>query len=278
MQQVEGAVLGGATACPPRPLAAQGSGAGLLYALQKNASAVQSLDPSGKKRPACGSVCASHLQAMGIDPDGSRSNINTRNPHVRPAQALRLTLPPTPKPWRAPYAPAPACPLYPSPCTPRSRPTPYTLHPAPCTLDPQGYAKELRPGDWRCAACGAHPNFASRSACYKCGAPKPPRDAPMGGFGGGPMGGFGGGGGFSGGPMGGGWQMGQMGGGDFFGGQPMGGGPTGAPHMGGGAPPTGGGFRGGVTPGPSHLLSTNPQPPAIGCIPPPKFLPPPWTD
>ena len=100
----------------------------------------------------------------------------------------------------------------------------------------------------------------------------------MGGFGGGPMGGFGGGGGFSGGPMGGGWQMGQMGGGDFFGGQPMGGGPTGAPHMGGGAPPTGGGFRGGVTPGPSHLLSTNPQPPAIGCIPPPKFLPPPWTD
>ena len=117
----------------PPALAAQGSGAGLLYALQKNATAVQSSDPRGKTRLACGSVRASHLQAMGIDPDGSRSNINTRNPHVRPAQALRLTLPPTPKPWRAPYAPAPACPLYPSPCTPRSRPAPYTLHPAPST-------------------------------------------------------------------------------------------------------------------------------------------------
>ena len=213
---------------------------------------------------------------MGIDPDGSRSNINTRNPHVRPAQALCRTLPPKPNPWRASYAPAPR----PARCLHSASRT-LRPHPAPrpSTLDPQGYAKELRPGDWRCAACGAHPNFASRSACYKCSAPKPPRDTPMGGFGGGgfgggPMGGFGGGGGFSGGPMGGGWQMGQMGGGDF-GGPPLR--AVGGP-MGGGAPPKGGGFGGGMAPGPSHLLSTNPQPPTIGSIPPPKFLPPPWTD
>ena len=249
---------------------------------------------------------------MGIDPDGSRSNINTRNPHVRPAQALCRTLPPKPNPWRASYAPAPR----PARCLHSASRT-LRPHPAPrpSTLDPQGYTKELRPGDWRCAACGAHPNFASRSACYKCSAPKPSRDAPMGGFGGGPMGGFGGGpvggfgggpmggfgggpmggggggpmggggggpmgggggggGGFSGGPMGGGWQMGQMGGGDF-GGPPLR--AVGGP-MGGGAPPKGGGFGGGMAPGPSHLLSTNPQPPTIGSIPPPKFLPPPWTD
>jgi len=32
--------------------------------------------------------------------------------------------------------------------------------------------QERRPGDWACPACGASV-FASRTACYKCGAPKP---------------------------------------------------------------------------------------------------------
>eukprot|EP00034_Subulatomonas_tetraspora_P000608 GABW01000863.1.p1 GENE.GABW01000863.1~~GABW01000863.1.p1 ORF type:complete len:133 (+),score=46.33 GABW01000863.1:27-425(+) len=31
---------------------------------------------------------------------------------------------------------------------------------------------QRRPGDWNCMGCGAH-NFASRTACYKCGAEKP---------------------------------------------------------------------------------------------------------
>jgi hypothetical protein len=45
-----------------------------------------------------------------------------------------------------------------------------------------------RPGDWPCPQCGAN-NFASKTACFKCGVPKP------GGPGGGGGGGFGGGGG-----------------------------------------------------------------------------------
>ena len=88
-------------------------------------------------------VCASHLQAMGIDPDGSRSNINTRNPHVRPAQALCRTLPPKPNPWRASYAPAPR----PARCLHSAS---RTLRPAPCTptLDPRpaGLRQGAAPG------------------------------------------------------------------------------------------------------------------------------------
>lgn len=37
---------------------------------------------------------------------------------------------------------------------------------------PARAAVEERPGDWTCNMCGAGPNFASRTACFKCGAPK----------------------------------------------------------------------------------------------------------
>ena len=29
------------------------------------------------------------------------------------------------------------------------------------------------PGDWTCPECGASPVFASRSDCFRCGAPRP---------------------------------------------------------------------------------------------------------
>lgn len=34
-----------------------------------------------------------------------------------------------------------------------------------------GGGVEFKPGDWNCEDCKGH-NFASRNACYKCGAPK----------------------------------------------------------------------------------------------------------
>ena len=32
---------------------------------------------------------------------------------------------------------------------------------------------QFRPGDWTCAECGASPVFASRTECFRCGAPRP---------------------------------------------------------------------------------------------------------
>ena len=49
-----------------------------------------------------------------------------------------------------------------------------------------------RPGDWNCPACNAH-NFASKTACFRCQAPKPDNLPPDGGYGG-----FQGGGGYGG--------------------------------------------------------------------------------
>lgn len=39
---------------------------------------------------------------------------------------------------------------------------------------------DVRPGDWYCTIgnCGAH-NFASRSSCFKCGAPKDDSDSQL---------------------------------------------------------------------------------------------------
>jgi hypothetical protein len=31
----------------------------------------------------------------------------------------------------------------------------------------------MKPGDWTCEECGASPNFARRTECFKCGAPRP---------------------------------------------------------------------------------------------------------
>lgn len=38
---------------------------------------------------------------------------------------------------------------------------------------PKGMVK-LKPRDWTCTECGASPNFASRRECFRCGAPRPP--------------------------------------------------------------------------------------------------------
>lgn len=35
-------------------------------------------------------------------------------------------------------------------------------------------------GDWECSECGAFPNFARRTSCFKCGAPRPAEDTPTG--------------------------------------------------------------------------------------------------
>ncbi|DBB05264.1 hypothetical protein WJX82_007423 [Trebouxia sp. C0006] len=51
-----------------------------------------------------------------------------------------------------------------------------------------------RPGDWPCPGCNNN-CFASKSACPKCGAPKPADAGGGGGFGGGGSGGYSGGGG-----------------------------------------------------------------------------------
>ena len=65
----------------------------------------------------------------------------------------------------------------------------------------------FRAGDWNCPACNAH-NFASKTACFRCQAPKPDNLPPDGGYGG-----FQGGGGYGGGYGGGGYgdPMGQLG-------------------------------------------------------------------
>ena len=149
------------------------------------------------------------LRDMGIDPDGSRANIDTYN-------------------------------LY------------------------GGYAKGMRPGDWRCPACDANV-FGTRPNCFKCHAPKPPEltHGGMGGGGGsgGMGGGMGGGGGGMGGGMGGGFssggvggyfEAGYMGGGGYGGAYPMGGGfATG--HHGGYYPPAG--FDRGMGGGPGGSLN-----------------------
>ena len=36
-----------------------------------------------------------------------------------------------------------------------------------------GRGRDSRPGDWNCSECGATGIFASKSACFKCGADKP---------------------------------------------------------------------------------------------------------
>ncbi|KAK3281835.1 hypothetical protein CYMTET_10396 [Cymbomonas tetramitiformis] len=36
-----------------------------------------------------------------------------------------------------------------------------------------GQVQPTRPGDWECVECGFSPIFASRSECFKCGAPRP---------------------------------------------------------------------------------------------------------
>ena len=41
----------------------------------------------------------------------------------------------------------------------------------------------FKPGDWTCDECGAAPNFASRTECFRCGAPKPERGGGGGGGG-----------------------------------------------------------------------------------------------
>lgn len=45
--------------------------------------------------------------------------------------------------------------------------------PQPQLAAPAGGKGEVRPGDWFCQACGAGPVFATRDACFKCGAPRP---------------------------------------------------------------------------------------------------------
>merc|ERR1719453_244095 len=60
-----------------------------------------------------------------------------------------------------------------------------------------GGGGNTRPGDWTCPGCNANV-FASKNACFKCGAPKPMGGPPMmgggyGGFGGLPRGPGGGG-------------------------------------------------------------------------------------
>ena len=40
-------------------------------------------------------------------------------------------------------------------------------------MQERGRRPEMKPGDWTCEECGASPNFASRTECYKCGAPRP---------------------------------------------------------------------------------------------------------
>ena len=49
-----------------------------------------------------------------------------------------------------------------------------------------GGGSDMRPGDWNCVekSCGAH-NFASRTNCFKCGAPKDDNEEAMDGRGGG---------------------------------------------------------------------------------------------
>lgn len=51
----------------------------------------------------------------------------------------------------------------------------FNIAPSRATSSPFAFTTgpDVRPGDWYCtlANCGAH-NFASRSSCFKCGAPK----------------------------------------------------------------------------------------------------------
>merc|ERR1740124_1433326 len=123
----------------------------------------------------------------------------------------------------------------------------------------------VRPGDWVCGSCGANV-FASKSACFRCGAPKPmyggyPGGGGMGGYGGAPSPQQGGGevrhGDWTCGSCGAPKPMGNMpmggGGGGFRGGYggPAyggGGGGYGGPPPGYGAPPPGYGGGGGYAP------------------------------